>query len=97
MNTQAERLTSRRDARVSGFTYLKKLAAWVELKREAYRAHRHEMELRDALRALSPELLKDIGVALDATGDALLDLATRNPHVIVSNILDQPPRYHDPS
>ena len=97
MNTQAERLTSRRDARVSGFTYLKKLTAWIELKREAYRTHRHEMKLRDALRELSPELLQDIGIALDAAGDPVVNIASRNPHVIVANILDQPPRYHDPS
>jgi hypothetical protein len=50
MNTQAERLTSRRDARVFGFTNLTKLAAWIELKRQARRAHRHEMELRDMLK-----------------------------------------------
>jgi hypothetical protein len=96
MNTQAERLTSRRAARVSGFTYLKKLAAWIERKREAYRAHRHALELRDTLGTLSPDLLDDIGVALDANGDPRLELATRNPHVIVTNFLDTSPRYHDP-
>lgn len=96
MNTQAERLTNRRDARVSGFTYLKKLANWIELKREAYRTHRRELALRDMLSALSPELLDDIGITLDAGRGPLPDLATRNPHVIVTSIVDKPLRYHDP-
>ena len=96
MNTQAERLTSRRDARVSGFIHLKKLAAWIQLKRDAYRAHRHVLELRDTLSTLSPELLNDIGVALDLNGDPVLEFARQNPHAIVTNILEKPLRYHDP-
>jgi uncharacterized protein YjiS (DUF1127 family) len=96
MKTQADRLTSRRDARVSGFTYLKKLAAWVEQKRQAHRAYRHEMELRETLKAMGPELLNDIGVALDANGEPVLELANRNAHVIVTNIRGRQPRYHDP-
>ncbi len=96
MNTQAERLTSRRDARVSGFTYLKKLVVWIELKRKAYRAHRHALELRDTLSTLSPDLLDDIGVALDTNGDPRLELASRNPHVIVTSVPEKSLRYHDP-
>ncbi len=96
MNTRAERLISRRDGRVSGFTYLKKLAAWIELKREAHRAHRQALELRDTLSALSPQLLDDIGFTLNADDEPVLDLAARNPHVIATKILDKPPRYHDP-
>jgi hypothetical protein len=96
MNTQAERLTSCRDAHVFGFAFLTKLAAWIELKRDARRARRHEMELREMLRTMSPELLKDIGVAFDANGDPAFELASQNAHVIATKILDQPRRHHDP-
>jgi uncharacterized protein YjiS (DUF1127 family) len=96
MNTQAERLTSRRDARVFGFTYLRKFAAWMELKREARRARRHEMALRDTLKAMSPDLLDDIGVALDADGDPVLEFANQNPFVVATKILGHSPRWHDP-
>src|SRR5262245_61458084 len=96
MNTQAERLTSVRDARASGFTYLKKAVAWIELKRKAHLAYRHQMQLRDTLKAMSPELLDDIGVALDANGEPVLDLADQNAHVVVTKVLGRPPRHHDP-
>jgi uncharacterized protein YjiS (DUF1127 family) len=92
MNTQAGRLTSRRDARVFGFAYLTKLAAWVELKRKARRAQRHERELCEMLNAMNSALLDDIGVARDANGEPVLELANQNAHII---ILDQPPSRHD--
>ena len=96
MNTQAERLTSRREARVFGFAYLTQLAAWIELKREARRARRHEMELREMLKAMSPKLLNDIGISLDANGDPMLALPKQNAHVVVAKILNRPRRHCDP-
>jgi len=93
MNTQAER---RRDARVSGFTYLTKIAAWIELRRQAHMARRHEMRLREMLKTLPPVLLKDIGLALDAGGGPGLELTRQNPHVIVTRILDSSSRRHEP-
>jgi uncharacterized protein YjiS (DUF1127 family) len=96
MNTQAERLTSRRDDRVSGFTYLRKLATWMKLKREAHRIRRHDTELRKILAAMSPDLLDDIGVTLDADGEPVLELARQNPHVVVTKILGQPQPRQNP-
>jgi uncharacterized protein YjiS (DUF1127 family) len=95
MNTQAERLNSGRDDRVSGFTYLRKLATWMKLKREAHRIRRHENELRKILAAMSPDLLDDIGIALDADGEPVLELARENPRA-VTRILGQPQPHHNP-
>ena len=97
MNTQSERVIGRRQNSVFGLAYLRRLAAWVELKRETYRTRRRETEAREALKAMSPELLDDIGVALDATGDPVIKFASQNPHVIAAEVLGQPARYHDPS
>lgn len=95
MNTQAERLTSCRDAHVFGFAFLTKLAAWIELKRVSRRAYLHEMELRDTLRSLSPDLLADIGVTLDANGEPVLERASDDGHMVVANALDSPRRRQD--
>lgn len=97
MNTQVERIVSRRNTRVFGLTYLSRLAAWARLKYEAYRKHRLEIEAREALRAMSPELLDDIGVKIDDSGKPVPTFACQNPHVIATEALTLASRYHDPS
>ena len=93
MNTQSERAISRRHSRVFGFTYLRKLASWIELKRQAHRAR----EAREALKAMSPELLDDIGVTIDAVGDPAIKFESQHPHLIAIDVLGRSTRYHDPS
>jgi hypothetical protein len=96
MNTQVERLASRRSPRVLGLAFLDKLAAWAALKYEAYRARRLAIDTQEAFRAMSPDLLDDIGVNIDKTGNPLVSAASQNPHVIAAEALIQPARYHDP-
>ncbi|MGE3874009.1 MAG: DUF1127 domain-containing protein [Parvibaculaceae bacterium] len=93
MNTQSERAISRRHNRVFGFIFLRKLASWIELKRQAYRAR----EAREALRAMSPELLDDIGLAIDVTGEPAIKFESQHPHLIAIEALGRSTRYHDPS
>lgn len=95
MNTQVERIVSRRYYRVFGLTYLSRLAAWARLKYEDYCKYRLEIEAREALRAMSPELLDDIGVKIDATGQ-VQTFASQHPHVIAAEALTPASRYHDP-
>jgi hypothetical protein len=96
MNTQIERLANRRNSRVFGLTLFDKFATWVELKYEAFRARRLIIDTQEAFRAMSPELLDDIGVNIDKAGNPLLSAASQNPHVIAAEALTQPARYHDP-
>jgi hypothetical protein len=96
MNTRVERIVSRRYYRVFGLTYLSGLAAWARLKYEAYCRYRLEIEAREALRAMSPELLDDIGVKIDASGKPVQPFASHNPHLIATEALTLASRYHDP-
>jgi len=97
MNTQAERLVSRNTSRLFGSTRLSKLAAWVRLKQEAYRARRREIEALEALKAMSPELLDDIGVVIDKSGKVVPQAANQHPYVVAAEVLTLSQRYHDPS
>ena len=55
------------------------------------------MELRDTLKAMSPDILADIGVTLDADGEPVLEGASMNADVVVADTLDRPqPRRYDP-
>jgi hypothetical protein len=96
MNTQVERLASRRNTRVLGVTYLDRISAWAQLKYKAYRARRAAIEAQEALLSMSPELLDDIDVKIDEFGKPMLELADQNPHVVAVAALIQSPRYHDP-
>lgn len=97
MNTQAERLASRHTSRIFGLTPLSRLAAWAKVKHEAYRKRRREIEALEALKAMSPELLDDIGVSLDKAGKPVERAATQHPYVIATQALTLSTRYHDPS
>jgi uncharacterized protein YjiS (DUF1127 family) len=97
MNTQAERLASRHTSRIYGFTPLSRFAAWAKLKHEAYRKRRREIEALEALKAMSPELLDDIGVSLDQSGKPMETAATQHPYVIATEVLTLSTRFHDPS
>jgi len=96
MNTQVDRLANRRNSRVYGLTFLDRLAAWATLKYEACRARMLAIEAQEALKAMSPELLDDIGVNIDKTGNPVIKIASQNPHVIAAAIFTPPERYHDP-
>lgn len=98
MNTQVERIAGRRNYRVFGLRHLSAVAAWARLKYEAFRARRREIEAREALMALSPELLDDIGVKVDDAGKPSPSFASQNPHLLAMEALMPPAqRYHDPS
>ena len=96
MNTQVDRVASRRNTRVLGLTYPGRLAAWARLKYEAFRTRLRENEARDALRALSPELLDDIGVKVDPSGKPTPKFADHNPFVIATEALAPKKRHQDP-
>lgn len=96
MNTHAERAFIRSSHRIFGFAYLSRLASWVNLKLEAYRARRSRIEALETLRAMSPELLDDIGVDIGRLGKPTLKLADHNPHVLAIEALKPSRQYHDP-
>lgn len=99
MNTHAERAVIHSNRRALRFAYLSRLASWVNLKFKAYRTHRSRIEALESLRAMSPELLDDIGIGIDVDklGKPTLKLADHNPHVIAIAALKPSRHYHDPS
>jgi hypothetical protein len=96
MNTQVHRLANRRNSRVYGLTFLDKFAAWARLKYEACRAHMLAIEAQEALKAMSPELLDDIGASIDKTGNPVAKIASQNPHVLAAAVFRPRERYQDP-
>lgn len=96
MNTQVERVASHRNTRVLGLTSLGRLRAWARLKYEAFRMRLRENEARDALMAMSPELLDDIGVKVDPSGNPTPKFADHNPFVIATDALTPKKRHQDP-
>lgn len=87
MNTHVDH---RAIVRPTGFVLFDKFAARICNRYKAWRARQIERANIEALAALGPELLDDIGVTLQKTGGPPKSIAVCNPHLIAMDSLSMP-------
>lgn len=69
------------------FTLLRRFAALLGTRFKAWRAQQIERSEIEALEALGPDVLNDIGVTIVKTGKPPRPIAVCNPHVIAAAVL----------
>jgi hypothetical protein len=84
MNTHVDH---RAIVRPTGFALFDKLAARICNSYKAWRARQIERDNIEALEALGPELLDDIGVTVQKAGKPPKSIAICNPHLIATDAL----------
>jgi uncharacterized protein YjiS (DUF1127 family) len=87
MNTHVDH---RAIVRPTGFVLFDKFAARVCNMYKAWRVRQIERADVEALEALGPELLDDIGVTLRKQGKPPKSMAVCNPHLIATDALSKP-------
>lgn len=88
MTTHVEHGTIRSD----GFSLFGNVNAEVRARYKAWRAERARHEQIEALRALGPDILDDIGVSLEKPRDPAHLIAVFNPYaIVVSALYASPP------
>ena len=73
--------------RSAGFSLFSNLNTEIRTRYKAWRAERARHEQIEALRALGPEILDDIGVSLEKSDDPSKFIAVFNPYAIVVSAL----------
>jgi uncharacterized protein YjiS (DUF1127 family) len=84
MNTHVEH---RAVVRPTGFALFDRFAARICNHYKAWRARQIERDNIEALKALGPELLDDIGVTIRKAGTPPKSIAICNPHLIATDAL----------
>jgi hypothetical protein len=84
MNTHVDH---RAIVRPTGFVLFDKFAARICNQYKAWRARQIERANIDALAALGPDLLDDVGVAIHKAGKPPKSIAICNPHLIAMDSL----------
>lgn len=84
MNTHVEHRTT---VRPGVLALLDKFTALTSAKFKAWRAQRIERAELEALEALGPEVLDDIGVTIMKTGKPPRSMAVCSPHLIATTAL----------
>jgi hypothetical protein len=76
----------------AGFTLLSKLSAAIGAKYKAWRAQQIERAQIEAVKALGPEILEDIGVSFDKGDEPPNLIPVLNPYALVVAALITPQR-----
>lgn len=77
--------------RPPGATFFGRLMSFASAELRAWRAQRIERANFEALQALAPELLDDIGVKIVTTGRPVKSMATCHSHVIAATLFAAQP------
>lgn len=73
----------------SGFALLSRLRSAIIAGYKTWRAEQAERAALEALEALGPEVLKDIGVTIVKTSNGPTPIAQFNPHLIATRALSE--------